>query len=202
MLKDYIIKDNAFKENLDEIIKALNEVPYYFSEDFRGRFVGSRIVEGDDRPPGGWIGFRSKHLIELDRDLYNKVCHEIMENIINTPNQVECEIHCFFHILPTVKNLIQSWIHKDDDGVVAGVIYLSENPKPDSGTQISFDDGMKITVQNKFNRLVAYRSEMYHCVESGFGETLDDSRKTLVFFIKYIRYDSLKQLEQNEQTTD
>lgn len=198
MLKDYVIKDNAIKNNLDRILKLSNEVKYYFSEDFRGRINDPRITEEGERPTGGWIGFRSQHLASIDEQLYKDVCEEILSNIIDTPNYVECEIHCFFHILPSVRNSIQYWVHKDDDGVVAGVIYLKENPRQDSGTQIAFDNGTKITVDNRFNRLVAYRSELYHCAESGFGESLEDSRKTLVFFIRYLKYNSMKDANRNE----
>jgi len=188
LLKDYVIKDNAIQKNLDKLLQLSNEVPFYFSEDFRGRIKDPRVVEGDDRPPGGWTGFRSQCLMDIDREFYEQICNEILSNILAPTQIVECEMFCYFHILPKVDQLIQYWIHKDDDGVIAGVIYLTEEPKPDSGTQISLDDGMKVSIQNKFNRLISYRSDLYHCAEGGFGTDLNDSRKTLVFFIKNMKY--------------
>lgn len=87
----------------------------------------------------------------------------------------------------------ETWQHKDSEkdgqGEWAAVLYLTPDPLVDSGTGIydKEDDGdftMNIAVGNVYNRLVAYRGKMlYHrSIVPGFGNTLETSRLTQVFF--------------------
>jgi hypothetical protein len=65
----------------------------------------------------------------------------------------------------------------------AGIVYLSENVPESAGTILKFDD-KEIEIENYYNRLVMYRSNIVHSAAEGFGETLSNSRKTLNFFVK------------------
>ena len=84
----------------------------------------------------------------------------------------------------------KTWIHKDShkegEGEWAEVLYLTPDPIVDSGTGIwdTPDSDMNIAVGNVYNRLVAYRGKvLYHrSIVPGFGNTLETSRLTQVFF--------------------
>ena len=91
----------------------------------------------------------------------------------------------------------RTWIHvdnlKEDSGEWAAVLYLTPNPIVESGTAIfeSHDNHlntpktvMNMSVGNVYNRLVAYRGKvLYHrSILPGFGNTLETSRLTQVFF--------------------
>jgi hypothetical protein len=79
-----------------------------------------------------------------------------------------------------------SWIHKDDDVSLAGVLYLSPNAPIDSGTTFYTDPPHNPLdkIGNVFNRIVLYRSNLYHKSEKYFGITKETGRLTQVFFIK------------------
>ena len=103
-----------------------------------------------------------------------------------------------------------SWVHHDDTDW-AGVLYLTPNPDSSSGTgffthkqsgvycwdparpetDFNFHDDkedfskwdLNCEVKNKFNRLVLYKSNLYHSsMTPGFGQNYMDGRLTQVFF--------------------
>jgi|TARA_R100000030_G_scaffold16809_1_gene11253 hypothetical protein len=80
----------------------------------------------------------------------------------------------------------ETYVHKDTDAEWAAVLYLTPDAPIDSGTGIydGVDGDMNIAVGNKYNRLVAYRGRvLYHrSILPGFGDTLETSRLTQVFF--------------------
>tara|TARA_B100000035_G_scaffold185529_1_gene158250 strand:- start:3542 stop:4048 length:507 start_codon:yes stop_codon:yes gene_type:complete len=80
----------------------------------------------------------------------------------------------------------ETWIHKDVESEWAAVLYLTPDADVDSGTGIydGPDGEMNIAVGNVYNRLVAYRGKvLYHrSIVPGFGNTLETSRLTQVFF--------------------
>lgn len=103
-----------------------------------------------------------------------------------------------------------NWIHHDDTDW-AGVLYLSPEPDVTSGTgffthrqsgvycwdperpetDFNYSDDkddfskwdLNLEVKNKFNRLVLYKSKLYHSsMTPGFGSNYMDGRLTQVFF--------------------
>lgn len=113
---------------------------------------------------------------------------------------------CFQMILETE----QSWVHHDDNEY-AGVIYLTPNPNPNSGTGLfrhketgisEYDPTDPSTdlnlhedrwdlskwelideVKNVYNRLVIYKGKHYHrSMIPGFGKNYLEGRLTQVFF--------------------
>ena len=95
------------------------------------------------------------------------------------------------------------WVHYDVDCDWAAVCYLTPNPPVDSGTSMYrhkeyLDRYMLNTmydpynkdiweevdrIGNVFNRLVLYRSNLFHKSTGYFGKTFNDSRLFQVFFI-------------------
>ena len=73
----------------------------------------------------------------------------------------------------------------DDVGIVAGLLYLTPNPPPDSGTIIYTPPPHQEQdiVGNCFNRLLLYSADAYHKSNKYFGSSLRDGRLTQLFFI-------------------
>lgn len=77
----------------------------------------------------------------------------------------------------------KSWgIHKDTTNWAA-VIYLTPDAPKNSGTSFFTENhNLIFEVENIFNRCIIYKSKIPHRSTSYFGNTLEDSRLTQVFF--------------------
>ena len=93
---------------------------------------------------------------------------------------------CFQACMEGTDTWVHTDSHKEGEGEWAAVLYLTPDPILDSGTGIyeSPESDMNIAVGNVYNRLVAYRGKvLYHrSIVPGFGNTLETSRLTQVFF--------------------
>jgi hypothetical protein len=100
----------------------------------------------------------------------------------------------------------RSWIHSDNFNTWAGVLYLTPNAPISGGTGMfrhratgatrlsEVPDGVSIESQdmtkwemtdmvgNKYNRLVLYRSDLFHKSLDYFGSTAEDGRLFQLFF--------------------
>lgn len=100
--------------------------------------------------------------------------------------------------------LDRSWIHTDHFNTWAGVLYLTPDAPLDSGTgiyqykktgatiasQLDSYEALDMTkwqlcdvIANRYNRLVLYRSEMFHTSINYFGSNLQTGRLFQLFFI-------------------
>ena len=52
-------------------------------------------------------------------------------------------------------------------------------------------------IENIYNRLILYEGSEYHRADHFFGDTIDNSRLTLVFFVKNIKANNIKSFAQN-----
>ena len=100
-----------------------------------------------------------------------------------------------------------SWVHTDQNSTYAGVLYLTPNAPPDSGTSFyrhratgfyRFDEAQQPMldreggddskweetdrIANKYNRLVLYDSKLFHRSTRYFGDDLQTGRLFQVFF--------------------
>ena len=97
-------------------------------------------------------------------------------------------ITAHFHFTPAyvVDAFMDFWtdrFHKDFLSC-AGLIYLSPDPEPESGTSILDGPNTKfVNVENVYNRLISYNGYNVHGATGCFGDTRENSRLTLVFFI-------------------
>jgi hypothetical protein len=160
---EYILKDNFFY-NVDEVRKIALRNDYLKSN-----------------KNTGWKGYRSELLDE-------SIKNYIIENLIKiNPTFINVEFIFYFHysLDNTKQELNDFWLqrfHKDDEDW-AGVIYLNEIPKMESGT-ILFDENNKnpTTIENVYNRLILYKGNLLHGVEDTFGNNIEDGRMTLTIF--------------------
>jgi len=149
-----------------------------------------------------WLGFRTKVFSEKDTglvgDIINKIWVSLEKNLkIDRKN---FKISSYLHYSPKICEISatdKGGIFSEAGGIFskyrfhvdstytnyAGLIYLTPNPPENSGT--FFVRGKDLDyIENQYNRMIFYDSSIIHAPASFFGESLDDSRLTFVFFIK------------------
>ena len=141
---------------------------------------------------GTYVGKRTRQLHEVEPDFFKSVANEICKKIYfidSIPNISGFEYICsmyFSHLMendePDESSSLKI-IHKDGEVHKAGLIYLSQDIDPDSGTSFYNDDMKKIKeAKNKFNRLVSYSGNNFH----GTSKYVDN-RFCLLFFFKTVK---------------
>ena len=90
---------------------------------------------------GTYPGKRTDHLHELDEDFFNYFCKRFMNVFYNYEHEeVNWVISSNFQLFPPYKGNNETALNKGiihrDMAICAGVIYLTPNPNPDSGTSI------------------------------------------------------------------
>ena len=104
----------------------------------------------------------------------------------------EMVISSFFHITTeetrySYPDFWQDRFHADVLGPIAGVVYLTPNPPPKSGTSIlDGENNQFVNLENKYNRLIAYDGSRIHGLSNVFGDSKETGRLTLTFFIHNI----------------
>lgn len=132
-----------------------------------------------------WPGLRTNTVNELDANFANVVLSRIA-HIAMTSFEVPANLQIASSFQLTTEKDGNSWIHKDDDSLVAGLLYLTPNAPVDSGTILYSEPPHKEVdiIGNVYNRLIMYRSDVYHKSNKYFGSNLRDGRLTQVFFVK------------------
>lgn len=126
-------------------------------------------------------GVRTDSVLDLYYDYGKDVILTVLERLKDYIGNQQIYTSSYFQVC-SAKD--ESWIHKDKSALFAGVLYLSPDAPYDSGT-IMYDEDKQVTdiVANKFNRLVLYNGDIFHKSNQYFGETLENSRMTQVFFV-------------------
>jgi hypothetical protein len=136
-------------------------------------------------------GVRSQCISEVDYDLFKSLCGEMIHRYCNTTSPFTFGANVFFHInkyedmKDPVYNNLEKRIHKDENVLFSGLVYLAPNPPKGAGT-IIYDDNhnIDITVENKYNRCLIFDSGTTpHAIGQLFGHDKYDSRLTLLCFI-------------------
>jgi hypothetical protein len=118
----------------------------------------------------------------------NKILDFIKLKLIDIDGKFNnLKLRVYFHYsLNETKNEIKDFnknrLHRDG-AEWAGVIYLTPNPKDNSGTTLHNNNGEIIhNIENKFNRFIFYRGNILHGVLDTFGNNIEDSRLTITIF--------------------
>lgn len=135
----------------------------------------------------GWRGYRSANWCENSspyQDISKKIKRKVCEyfKIDEKDLRIKC---CFHYCLESTKNTcipsFEEYKFHTDPFVLAGVIYLTPNPPPNSGTEF-FNFNIK-KIDNVYNRLVSYPSNIIHGPQDLFGYDIMTSRITITFFL-------------------
>jgi len=166
----FLVQDNFF-ENIGEIrTKALSS-QYYGSEDLSFEV--------------GWRGHRTKEFDSFSDPLLDFCEKKILETVENFFSIKNYFITTYFHISysDTKKDLedFENMKYHSDITEYAGILYLNPNPVKEAGTSII--DGDEVRVENVYNRLVCYPGSYIHAPTDLFGDTIENGRMTLTFFV-------------------
>ncbi len=165
---------------IDQLIQIDNFLPD--PDEFRKIALVMKYTPSDETT--GWKGYRA-----LDKGEYNDVLTEYIKSKIDGKFYNTFFDTYFHYTLKETEQEIYSFdknkIHRDAGVDYAGVIYLTPNPAPDSGT-VFYDDDYKVvhTVENVYNRFVFYPSRILHAVNKPFGETIENGRLTFTIFVR------------------
>lgn len=108
---------------------------------------------------GSWPGVRSKHIAELDFNLFQHIGCKIYSLFYPTPPE-KWSINMWFQLIrPYNKDKWhpsnRGWVHRDGQCNFGGIIYLTKDPEEDTGTSIyreklghSFQPENETTIKN------------------------------------------------------
>jgi len=136
----------------------------------------------------GWKGCRSKKLISYDKVFLYMCEQKIMKAVKEFYNDKKLFMNSYFHFTYDKTKYSSpdfgfEKYHRDYI-LYAGLVYLTPNAPRDAGTSILNGNENKIVnVENVYNRLICYSGNYIHAVSDTFGETNEDARLTLTFFI-------------------
>lgn len=128
----------------------------------------------------GWRGFRCLYTtvvgVELNKLIWNKL------NELDPIQFNDSFLRCYFHY--TLGEDMSDTTHTDSGFDYAGVLYLTPNPQPNSGTIFYNDDNEQINyVENVYNRLIIYPSNIPHRIMESFGDDITNGRLTYTIFL-------------------
>ena len=184
MIKDYIVIDDVL-DNPDELVRLSRNISYYSKEN-QG-IDGITIKEMRFHPAfseSRWRGYRSDFLDEIDQSLFHKIYNRLVRKVLGNLNpsvSFMYSIQSHLHFAPALIPYYDAWWHQDSNCLFAGVVYLTKNPEPDSGTILRIDE-KEVVVENVFNRLVLYRSNIVHRPQKCFGDNVENCRLVMPMF--------------------
>lgn len=164
---------------IDQLIQIDNFL--YKPDTFRKLALKMKYTASDETT--GWKGFRA-----LQQSEYNdRIVEIIKSNLDGSFYNSNFDTYFHYTLEDTKKNtpsFNKSKIHRDSGMDYAGVIYLTPNPPPNSGT-VFYDDDYSIIhkVENVYNRFVFYPSRILHAVEEPFGDCIENGRLTFTIFV-------------------
>ena len=165
-----IIEENFF-DNVDEVRQLSLDA------EFISHLDASALV--------GWRGFRAK----ITKEKYPELTEYITKKVNSLSTAfADKKLTLYFHLcLEETKALChpsfeETKMHKDPSNW-AGVIYLTPNPKENCGTLMCSDDMSECKhIDNVYNRLIIYPSDILHGPNDFFGKDINDGRMTVTIF--------------------
>jgi hypothetical protein len=188
MIKDYVIIDNIL-ENPKSLIDFSKNISYFKNKRSPNLMSGIFLRDDDKIPQGDWLGFRSRDLSRLNHQIFENTFNQIVSKLIGAFNcHYKYSITSYLHYTPETCIFSEKEYHKDPTSLFAGIVYLNETPNENSGTLLKFDNEV-VEIDNVFNRLLFYNSNISHRPHNGFGNSSDDARLTLAFFVSELNLD-------------
>jgi len=128
----------------------------------------------------GWKGFRCLYTSMVGDELTELVRGKLLELDSKFDNPF---LRCYFHY--TLNEDMSDTIHTDGVFDFAGVLYLTPNPPPNSGTAFYNHNNEEVDyVENVYNRLTIYPSNIRHSIKESFGDNITNGRLVYTVFFK------------------
>lgn len=191
MLKDFEYYEDIFLMP-EEVVKKAKTIPLFSNEPvhLQGSLNALDSFAEEQKPPGGWAGYRTPKLSVHYRNIHDILMEQIFRRLFPFACSLEAECHSFFHFsTKNIQRKIEEHWHVDDRDVrqfLAGVVYLNADVDNLAGTILKIDDD-EVVLKNKFNCLSVYRTNILHRPGELFGDNIDNSRLTFTFFIQSIK---------------
>lgn len=105
-------------------------------------YVRDRALKMEFIPTNGtYPGKRTFSLNEIDSELFNTLSQKFFAVHYDFLNPVEWNLSVYFQLIEPFSNDKQNsfnhgWIHRDYNKILAGVLYLTPDADPDSGTSL------------------------------------------------------------------
>ena len=150
---------------------------------------------------GHWPGRRTLFVHWINATIFDEFIARLRERLA-LPDSATIYVESFFQSCNRHDG--NSWVHQDVfdlDKTHVGVIYLNPDPPPNSGTLIydpipgadqqpDYDKSLpenytvRMAMENRYNRMVCYAPEHFHKSDEYFGESVEDGRLFMVFFMR------------------
>jgi hypothetical protein len=144
----------------------------------RGESLELSYTKAEPNSPG-WKGFRCLYTNMPGYELTELVREKLSEL---DPKFKDCSPRCFFHY--TLNEDMSNTIHTDGIFDYAGVLYLTPNPPLNSGTAFYNENNEEIGyVENVYNRLTIYPSNIPHSIKESFGDNITNGRLVFTIFL-------------------
>ena len=108
----------------------------------------SRPFDGPDNAIGNYPGVRSHMIYEFNPQFFDNFCKKLLSTFFDLDicNYINWNIETYFQLIQphSDPDLNKAWVHKDDEYIFGGLIYLDPDADPDSGTSIGEIDFSKI----------------------------------------------------------
>lgn len=180
---------------MEQNIRVL-QVDDFFKNPDRVRGCALEQIFNEPNDEDNWRGLRTNLMggtidgIDIEKYIIDTARKHL-------PQLPDFDLDWVFHILPEDDFYKENGIdydyvcsHKDNEAdtiYFAGVVYLSPNPPEKSGTSFFEDINTKLAeVDNEYNRMVFYPSDVLHSPTKPFGLGKEDGRLTLTFFCKIL----------------
>jgi len=121
-----------------------------------------------------------------DENLSNEIT-SMIHNCVNESKNIERFYYVFRYSLEknkwTCPYDFHEWKVHPDFCDYAGLVYLTPNPPPNTGTSF-YDENRNLlsSVENVFNRMIFYNARNMHGPTDLFGDNKENGRITLTFF--------------------
>lgn len=175
-MQPYLVVENILS-NPDFYVEWSRALEYDYTSDC-GEL---ELTKRNSRTDVGWHGYRSDELTFIDPVIAGNVSRQVHKKVLNNRISGYYVQRNYFHYSTQEIQYDDTWWHRDSSAL-AGVIYLSPDPEPESGTLIKIRDQI-ITVDNVFNRLVLYDANLIHRPQRCFGNSINTARLTMTIFV-------------------
>tara|TARA_B100000287_G_scaffold261911_1_gene246455 strand:- start:354 stop:902 length:549 start_codon:yes stop_codon:yes gene_type:complete len=167
---------NNFFENPDGIVEFSKTLTYY-----------SYNTHPKPNSCGRYAGLRSREIHKEHRGFFDYLCHKIVHPHIvdlNKHPDTQWVFATYFSKINSKDKIIHP-IHQDASNLIkAGVIYLTKDIDPKSGTSLYNEDNKKIKeFKNKYNKMVMYDPTIPHSLNK-----FVDNRLVILFFLEQLTY--------------
>ncbi len=180
MRKDYFVRGNIETFHLGLFkVTTMIIIDDFLNDPDRVREDALDLTYTQAQPDStGWKGFRCLYTNMVGEELTEMLQDKLVELGFTDPF-----LRCYFHY--TVKEDMTNTIHTDGIFDFAGVLYLTPNPPSNSGTAFYNNNDEEIDyVENVYNRLIIYPSNIRHRIKESFGNSKPTGRLVYTIFFK------------------